>query len=96
MNENRWFSFLWLVGESVLRTITIKDKKFTEDEGYPLWLVMKRIPEMDDAISVIFVMAGSHKEAVRKAEETWPKGEIMYVTSMWNLFERLEFMCERE
>lgn len=67
---------------------------FIEDEGYPLWLVMKRIPEMDDAISVVFVMAGSHKEAMKSAGETEPEGVIVYVTSMWNMFERFAFMVE--
>lgn len=85
-----------IFGESDLRTITIKDKTFTEDESFPLWLVMKRIPQMDDAISITFIMAPSHKDAMAKAKETEPEGDIAYITSIWNLFERLEFMVDQE
>jgi len=77
-----------------LRTITIKDKTFSEDESFPLWLVIKRIPEMDDAISITFVMALSHKEALKEANETKPEGDIVYISSLWNMFERLDFMVE--
>ena len=53
-------------GESALRTITIQDKTFSEDESVPLWLV---ITIMDDAISIMFIMAESHKLALAKAKD---------------------------
>lgn len=79
-----------------MREIKVRDKVFTEDESYPLWLVMKRIPEMDDAISITFIMATSHREAVKEAENTPPDGEIAYVSSLWNMFERLDFMVNKD
>lgn len=77
-----------------MRQIKIQDKEFKEDEAYPLWLIIKRIPTMDDAIAITFIMANNHKEAVKKAEEISPDGEVAYVSSLWNMFERLEFMVD--
>ena len=79
-----------------MREISIKDKVFQEDEAYPLWLIIKRIEEIDDAISISFIMAKSHKDALIEAKKTPPEGEIAYISSLWNLLERLEFMVEKD
>jgi len=79
-----------------MREIVIKDKRYIEDEAYPLYLVMKTIPEMDDAISITFIMSPSHKDALNKANEILPKGEVAYIASLWSLLERLEFMVSND
>lgn len=70
---------------------------YEENQNFPLWLAIKEIPSTTQGlISVLLINAMTHKEAVQKAEEIGLQGEIFYISSIWNLFERLEDMIENE
>jgi len=79
-----------------MRDIEIKGHKYSEDESYPMWQVIKRIENMNDAISITLVMAKTHEEAMKISNETEPLGEVIYITSIFNLFQRLEFLHNNE
>jgi len=70
---------------------------FEENQNFPLWLILKELPSTSEIlISVMFINATTHAQAIEKAKTMGAEGEIFYVSSMWNLFERLEDMIGNE
>lgn len=82
----------------IMRKIVIPNGvSYEENQNYPLWIVLKEIPSSKESLlSVLFIFAQTHKEAIEQAEKMGQEGEIFYINSMWNMFERLEDMVENE
>lgn len=84
-------------GTTMRKIIIPNGITFEENQNYPLWLILKEIPSTSRGLlSVMFINAMTHKQAIEKAEKMGEQGEIFYVSSMWNLFERLEDMIGNE